>query len=57
MQSGLVAIMSILTFIIGLVLGWFIANLWTVYQIGEMSLKEVKKLKHEADYLINNNKI
>ena len=49
--------MSILTFIIGLILGWFIANLSTVYQIGEMSPKEVKKLKHEVDYLIENDHI
>ena len=44
--------MSLITFIIGLVLGWFITNLVTVHQIAEMSPRQVKKLKREVDYLV-----
>lgn len=44
--------MSILTLILGLVIGWFISNLVTVYQLGEMSNAEVSKLKQELDQLI-----
>ena len=49
--------MSLITFIIGLVLGWFIPNLVTVHQIAEMSPRQVKKLKREVDYLVENDHI
>ena len=49
--------MSILTFVIGIVLGWFISNLVTAHQIADMSPREVKKLKREVDYLVENDLI
>ena len=43
--------MSILTLIIGLGLGWFVANIVTYYQLSEMSSKEVNQLKERIDWL------
>ncbi len=44
--------MSILTLIIGIVVGWFIANLWTMHQLSELSPNEVSRLKRRLDQLI-----
>ena len=49
--------MSLITFVIGLGLGWFISNLVTAHQIADMSPREVKKLKREVDYLVENDLI
>ena len=46
--------MSILTFIIGIGLGWFISNIVTAHQIAEMSTSEVEELKEQVDYLEEN---
>lgn len=37
--------------------GWFVANIVTAHQLGDMSLEEIKELKNQVDCLINNNKI
>ena len=47
-------IMSLITFVIGLGLGWFISNLVTAHQIADMSPSEVEELKREVDYLVEN---
>ena len=49
--------MSIIIFILGMGLGWFISNIVTAHQLAEMSTSEVDDLKEQVDCLINNNKI
>jgi len=47
--------MSIVIFILGMGLGWFISNIVTAHQIAEMSTSEVDDLKKQVDYLVDNN--
>ena len=47
--------MSIIIFILGMGLGWFISNIVTAHQLAEMSTSEVEELKEQVDYLVDNN--
>ena len=43
--------MSLITLIIGIGIGWFVANLVTYHQLTEMSCEEVEQLKERIDWL------